>query len=185
MFLSLGFLQLCNGTRTAREILVDYDPQSHAILDEFTTNLEEIGAIEYKSEPMVRQLPTALVRDSRLQAVHLEPNSLCNMRCLHCYQGERYADEKGLSLRELMILRECLTQMQTECVSFSGGEPLVYKHTFDFARCLEQSHIRVNSIFTNGWSVNAKVVDQILALRSRPTLDLFIVQEYYYLKASV
>jgi len=164
------FLSLCDGSFRLAEILTQYDEESQAVIHDFINNLKEIGAICFVDKKTCRKLHGNLVSIPRLQAVHLEATSRCNMRCAHCYQGELYPVSDNLTLEEIRRLIEEMEKMQVENISISGGEPFLDKNTFDIVRCVEEHDIRVLSFFTNGLLVGEKAIERILACRSKPTM---------------
>ncbi len=163
------FLSLCDGTRTLSAIMAMYDKESEHYVTELFRELTELGAVTSSPTSIPRQLPKTLVPDIRLQAVHLEATSSCNMRCAHCYQGDRYKDSPDLTWEELCCLAVQMKDLQVENVSFSGGEPLINGLTFPTARMFEENDMRVSAFFTNGWQLSEGVIADLLSLKSKAT----------------
>src|SRR4030042_2096322 len=164
----LDFIRSGDGTQTQKEIISQYDEKSVVVVEELIVNLHRIGAIEYNSDP--REVEINRVPTPRLQVVHFEPFSKCNMFCIHCYQGDRYDREKdNLTLDEIKGLVKQMKTMQVEGVSISGGEPFVDLMILDAAVYIEECEMKVLSFFTNGILITKEVVKRVKALRGKPT----------------
>lgn len=161
---------LFNGENKLKDILKKYDERSGPIVIDFIEKLKSIGAVFSTKDKACRNLNANLVPDMRLQAVHLEASSNCNMKCVHCYQGDLYSASENLSFEEIENLIGEMKKLQVEGVSISGGEPFLDNKTFNIVDCLEKNDIRILSFFTNGLLINKDVIDKILLCRSKPTV---------------
>lgn len=163
-------LTLCDGRLRLSEILSQYDVTSQQVVLNFIDNLVTAGAINFtgnckKGVTKIKKLVSA----PRLQAVHLEATSGCNMKCAHCYQGKRYPLSDNLRLEEVFRIINEMANMQVEGVSISGGEPFFDSRTFDFIKLIEDLEMRVISIFTNGLLLNQATIERLLGFCSNPT----------------
>jgi radical SAM protein with 4Fe4S-binding SPASM domain len=157
-----------DGTKTANGIVAEYDEGSKDTVREFLVNLAEAGAIEER--PRRREIKIVRVKSPRLEMVHFEPYSKCNMFCIHCYQGERYNRKKdNLTLAEMKNLILQMKELQVSGISISGGEPFVDLEIMNAARFCEENGIRVQSFFTNGTLITEELVRELRALKSHPT----------------
>lgn len=164
-----GFLSLCDGSRTLETIMSLFDKESEPFINDILQEISGMGALVFTPTPNTRSLPQTLVPHIRLQAVHLEATSTCNMRCAHCYQGDRYDTSPNLTWEEIQDLATQMQELQVENVSFSGGEPLISDLTFPAARLFEQHDMRVSAFFTNGWQISDETVANLLSLQSKTT----------------
>lgn len=164
------FLLQLNGLSTIDEILKEYDKKSKEIILIFVEELKNIGAVNYLYNLKQRRFHLRKVPELRLQLLHLEATSKCNMRCAHCYQGEMYPVSENISIEEIKTLVKEMKQMQVESLSISGGEPFYDKKTLEIARIAEENEIRVSSFFTNGVLLDSSIIEKIVNLKSNPTL---------------
>jgi len=156
-----------NGTRAKQEILQDYDDESQDGVKNLLKELAGIGAITMGEG---RELSVVRVPSPRLEMVHFEPFSKCNLFCIHCYQGERYNRQRdNLTLAEMQNIILQMKEMQVSGVSISGGEPFVDLEIMNAARFCEENGIRVQSFFTNGTLITEELVGELRALKSHPT----------------
>lgn len=81
----------------------------------------------------------------------------CNMRCGHCGSraGEPRPDE--MSDAEMLQLAKDLTDLGTNRVTLSGGEPIMRKIWPDIARTLRAGGARINMV-SNAWGWNPHTV---------------------------
>ena len=101
-------------------------------------------------------------------------NSLCNMRCEHCFYWKQLNQRDDLSFEEIVALSRELGPIEN--LNLSGGEPFLRKE-FD-AIC--QQFIRRNGVKeiyvpTNGWFTD-KTVRMIRGVLEEPGLRLFGVE---------
>lgn len=85
----------------------------------------------------------------------------CNLGCIHCYSDSynvEYQDE--LTPEEGRRLIDDLAEFKAPVLLFSGGEPLLHKHLFDFGRYAKKKGIRT-VISTNGTLITADVARDI------------------------
>lgn len=82
-----------------------------------------------------------------LRYLEIQLTNKCNLKCLHCYQGERSSDELSFTLLK-KILREFI-KIQGIRLILSGGEPLLYSHFEELNRYLKGYPARV-VLLTNG-----------------------------------
>lgn len=101
-------------------------------------------------------------------------NSICNMKCEHCFYWQQLNQRDDLSFEEIKALSEDLGEIEN--LNLSGGEPFIRK---DFAAVCKQ-FIRQNKVKEIYTPTNAYFTDRtIKALREvleEPTLKLFVVE---------
>ena len=105
--------------------------------------------------------------------VQLSVTDRCNFRCRHCMATDgSYAGRGELTLPELESLFSQMRELGIPYIEFTGGEPLVRE---DFARIVDMADaagLRIRRIYTNGFLLGRKLLDQLRALGQRP--DFFI-----------
>jgi MoaA/NifB/PqqE/SkfB family radical SAM enzyme len=101
-------------------------------------------------------------------------NSVCNMKCEHCFYWRNLNSRDDLSTEELLDLSRSLGTIEN--LSLSGGEPFLRK---DLARICHQfiRHNSVRQIYvpSNGY-FTGRTVKQVRETLSEPELDLFVVE---------
>lgn len=165
-----NFLSLCDGSHAIEEVITYYNIDSQKVILDFIANLQTIDAIYFSTTREKRDFPMQTVPDIRLQAVHLEFTSKCNMKCMHCYQEPYLRHSDDLSFAEIMHLADEMQMLQVENVSISGGEPLLRNDLFDIMHYIEEHEMRISGLFTNGMLIDENIVDSILACRSNYTI---------------
>ena len=97
---------------------------------------------------------------SEYRVVQLHPTLRCNLRCRHCYSSSSPRNSETLPPGVLTGALQMLREEGFNVVSFSGGEPLLYKHLFEvmgFARSLGMTV----TVTSNGMLLNEAVVERL------------------------
>ncbi len=101
-------------------------------------------------------------------------NSICNMKCEHCFYWTSLNKRDDLTTEELFTLSRSLGRIEN--LNLSGGEPFLRK---DFSAICRQfiTHNDVRQIYvpTNGWYTD-KTVKAITETLETPALELFAVE---------
>ncbi len=101
-------------------------------------------------------------------------NSICNMKCEHCFYWQNLNRPDDLSFDELVALSKQLGRIEN--LNLSGGEPFLRK---EFAAICRQfiRHNRVREIYvpTNGYFTDRTVTQVRETLREK-SLGLFVVE---------
>ncbi len=90
--------------------------------------------------------------------VGLELTTGCNLRCVHCWQGEK-AHPKTLKLDEIKIIIKRLAELGVASLRITGGEPMIHPNFWeimDEATCHNLSIV----LRTNG-----TLIDEVVAQR--------------------
>ena len=101
-------------------------------------------------------------------------NSICNMRCEHCFYWKQLNQRDDLSYEELVALSRELGPIEN--LNLSGGEPFLRKE-FD-AICrqfIRQNGVKEIYVPTNGWFTD-KTVNMIRGVLEEPSLRLFGIE---------
>jgi len=101
-------------------------------------------------------------------------NSICNMKCEHCFYWQQLNQRDDLTFEELVALSENLGPLEN--LNLSGGEPFIRK---EFAAVCRQFVQRngVKEIYTpsNGWYTK-KTIDAVRETLKEPTLKVLTVE---------
>ena len=96
----------------------------------------------------------------------------CNLRCRHCFMS---ASEAALGQLETEKCLDIVTQM-AECgvgkVSLTGGEPLIRRDFWQIVDALLEKNIKITTLFTNGFLINAALLDEFEVRGIRPQIQI-------------
>jgi MoaA/NifB/PqqE/SkfB family radical SAM enzyme len=106
----------------------------------------------------VAALPASGFLRSRVIQIH--PTLRCNLACAHCYSSSGPDARGELSPQRLVIMLERLRSEGYDVVSFSGGEPLMYRGLREVGEAARALGYRVNLI-TNGLGLHGKRIDEL------------------------
>ena len=101
-------------------------------------------------------------------------NSICNMKCEHCFYWTSLNKKDDLSKDEIFALSRSLGHIEN--LNLSGGEPFIRKEFAEICRQFIQ-HNGVKQIYvpTNGYYTD-KTIKAITEVLKEPTLDLFVAE---------
>jgi len=101
-------------------------------------------------------------------------NSICNMKCEHCFYWTSLNKKDDLTKDEIFALSESLGPIEN--LNLSGGEPFLRKEFSDICRQFIR-HNGVKQIYvpTNGYFTD-KTIAQISQTLEEPSLDLFVAE---------
>ena len=101
-------------------------------------------------------------------------NSICNMKCEHCFYWQELNQRDDLTKEEIIKLSQSLGPIEN--LNLSGGEPFLRKEFSEICRQFIR-HNKVRQIYvpTNGWYTK-KTIDQIQQTLEEPGLELFAVE---------
>jgi MoaA/NifB/PqqE/SkfB family radical SAM enzyme len=101
-------------------------------------------------------------------------NSICNMKCEHCFYWTSLNKKDDLSKDEIFALSRSLGHIEN--LNLSGGEPFIRKEFGEICRQFIQ-HNGVKQIYvpTNGYYTD-KTIKAITEVLKEPTLDLFVAE---------
>jgi MoaA/NifB/PqqE/SkfB family radical SAM enzyme len=101
-------------------------------------------------------------------------NSICNMKCEHCFYWRNLNKRDDLTKDEIFALSRSLGRIEN--LNLSGGEPFLRKEFSDICRqFITHNGVRQIYVPTNGW-YQQKTIDAVSATLQEPTLELFVVE---------
>jgi MoaA/NifB/PqqE/SkfB family radical SAM enzyme len=101
-------------------------------------------------------------------------NSICNMKCEHCFYWQELNQRDDLSTAEIVRLSESLGPIEN--LNLSGGEPFLRREFAEICRqFIRQNQVRQIYVPTNGWYTK-KTIEQLELTLREPELDLFVVE---------
>ncbi|TMG84313.1 MAG: radical SAM protein [Betaproteobacteria bacterium] len=101
-------------------------------------------------------------------------NSICNMKCEHCFYWKQLNQRDDLTFQEIVALSQDLGPIEN--LNLSGGEPFLRKE-FD-AICrqfIKQNGVKEIYVPTNAWFTD-KTIRMIRGVLQEPSLKLFGVE---------
>ena len=101
-------------------------------------------------------------------------NSICNMKCEHCFYWTHLNKRDDLSKDDIFALSKSLGPIEN--LNLSGGEPFLRKEFGEICRQFVQ-HNGVKQIYvpTNGWYTD-KIIQGVTETLKEPGLQLFAVE---------
>ncbi len=101
-------------------------------------------------------------------------NSICNMKCEHCFYWQSLNGKDDLTVEELFELSNSLGRIEN--LNLSGGEPFIRKEFAEIVRQFIQ-HNKVRQIYvpTNGYFTD-RTVRALTSVLEEPELELFVVE---------
>ena len=89
----------------------------------------------------------------------------CNLRCIHCYHGERpgHLLEKEMTTKEVLTIIDEITEAGCLYFLITGGEPLLRKDFPEVYRHAKENGM-VITLFTNGTLINDSIIDLLTEL---------------------
>ena len=126
-----------------------------------------------------------VARHTRLTLTNYQPNptppflvlfinSICNMKCEHCFYWRSLNQRDDLTKEEIFALSESLGHIEN--LNLSGGEPFLRKEFSEICRkFVTQNGVRQIYTPTNGWYTE-KTVKAVTETLQEPNLDLLVVE---------
>lgn len=101
-------------------------------------------------------------------------NSICNMKCEHCFYWRSLNGRDDLSKDEIFALSRSLGKIEN--LNLSGGEPFLRKEFAEICiQFIQQNGVRQIYVPSNGYYTD-KMVKQVTAVLKEKEIDLFVVE---------
>lgn len=162
------FLLKCDGAHEIDEKSLDSEEQkllAAIIKDEV---VREAGFGEYLlPEQEYKEYP-AKYRKS----VHWSITGACNLKCRHCFMSAPHAKHGAPSHEEIIRIADQLAECGVFTAGLTGGEPLIREDFLEIIDALKEREIGISTIFTNGWLVDEKLLDELDRRNVHPAFQL-------------
>lgn len=113
----------------------------------------------YKDNFKIELYNTSTEYENKFDTVWLELTQNCNMKCIHCYEGEsHFPSSKQLNILEWKNIIDQLKELKVNRVIVIGGEPCTYIGVFEILKYLSENNINT-TLFTNASLLNKKIMD--------------------------
>lgn len=101
-------------------------------------------------------------------------NSLCNMKCEHCFYWQQLNQRDDLSFEEIVALSEDLGPIEN--LNLSGGEPFLRKEFADICRqFIRRNGVKEIYVPTNGYFTD-RTIAAVRGVLEDDSLDIFAVE---------
>jgi MoaA/NifB/PqqE/SkfB family radical SAM enzyme len=101
-------------------------------------------------------------------------NSICNMKCEHCFYWRNLNQRDDMTKDEIFALSRSLGRIEN--LNLSGGEPFLRKEFSDICRqFIRHNGVRQIYVPTNGW-YRQKTIQAITETLQESELDLFVAE---------
>ena len=105
--------------------------------------------------------------------VWLEVTQGCNLKCIHCYEGERHhSSSKRLSKSQWFSIIDQVSELGTKNVVVIGGEPSCCEFTIDVIGYLAKKGLRTTMI-TNGVNLSEKLRETIIREKVNVRISIY------------
>jgi len=111
--------------------------------------------------------------DCNLEVVWLEITHQCNLRCIHCYEGNFHnKEENTLSLEQWKRVVCELVQHNVRRIIIIGGEPCCSSDLKDILLFTSNFHIDI-TVFTNATVMTKELLETIIATKARVKVSIY------------
>ncbi len=127
--------------------------------------VESSDVIRYANRP-AKALPSHLLQFSKDKkpVVVWNVTRACNLTCHHCYaHATRQATADEMSFEQGLAFIDSLAEFGTPVLLFSGGEPLVHPHIFDYIERAVKGGLRA-VLSTNGLLIDEPTAARLASL---------------------
>jgi len=92
---------------------------------------------------------------------HWSITGACNLKCRHCFMSAPSAKHGSPSHEQIIAIADQLAECGVFRVGLTGGEPLIRDDFLDIIDAMNEREIGISVIFTNGWLVDEKLLDEL------------------------
>ena len=96
----------------------------------------------------------------------------CNLKCRHCFMSAPHAKHGSPTHEQIIEIADQIAECGIFKVELTGGEPLIRSDFLDIIDALSERGIGVSTIFTNGWLVDEKLLQELDERRMHPNFQL-------------
>lgn len=122
-----------------------------------SSTLAKIMAREFAG---IDETPQPVIYTNTSEGLHAYLTHGCNIRCKHCYMYAGNKQKKELTVDEWQKLLSAFRENGGKTVTFSGGEPLMYKGFVELVKFSYSLGLEV-SVLSNGLLWNDMIINEI------------------------
>lgn len=150
-----NLLMLCDGCTDLEGML---EKEEEKILQSFVD--KKIIEIFEEEMPLLEDQKYVYYDNRYVNTACWSITGKCNFRCRHCYMDAPGAMLGELSTEEALNIIDQMHACGIFNVDLTGGEPFVRKDFWTLVDKLCEYKIQIRQIYTNGWLLNDKVLDE-------------------------
>lgn len=152
----------------AVEIILHYQQEQKVNI--FLDELEREGIFDYT---YINKNYLYKTKEKGIELAWLEITQNCNMRCIHCYEGEEHVSKGNLlSLDEWKKVIDDLKELGVGRVVVIGGEPCIHKNIIQILKYLCENNLST-TLFTNGYFLNGELLKTVILTKTRVKVSLY------------
>ncbi len=107
-----------------------------------------------------------------IRQAHWSITGACNLKCRHCFMSAPHAKHGAPSHAQIMAIADQLAECGIFQVGLTGGEPLIRQDFLDIVDALKAREIGVSILYTNGWLVDDRFLDELDRRHVHPGFQL-------------
>lgn len=136
---AMAFLLMCDGSKKGSELTSD---------DEFVRCCLKEGVLEALKNPNPVSITSQNAPTPSLRYLELQLLNACNLKCRHCYQGDK-RHQDVMPLEDAIRIAVEFSALAGLRLMISGGEPLLYPYLEEFIDATSGLKLR-RVLITNG-----------------------------------
>ena len=139
--------------------------------EKYLSKLHQNNLISENYKPIV--FISEPVKDTGLEVAWIEITHICNLRCVHCYEGEYHSSTGStLTLKEWKGIIDQLEQLRTNRLIIIGGEPCCSPYVSEIISYSSNKSMDI-TLFTNGTLMNNELINTIIRSKIRVKLSVY------------
>ncbi len=95
------------------------------------------------------------------QEAHWSITGACNLQCRHCFMSAPHAKHGAPTHEQIIAIADQLAECGVLSTGLTGGEPLIREDFLEIIDALKEREIGVSILYTNGWLVDEKLLDEL------------------------
>ncbi len=135
---------------------------------------EEKGFVSFSEKPQTLEHDQLYRRYNTryMSSFHWSITGRCNFRCRHCYLDAPGALMGELSREEAFSVIDQMAECGARRIELTGGEPFVRADFWDLVDRIREKGMDISMIYTNGWLLTEKVLDNFAARDMKPEFSI-------------
>lgn len=106
------------------------------------------------------------MRQIELRLAWIEITDACNLKCVHCYEGETHVKmNDSLCLAEWKKIIDQLVELKIKTIIVIGGEPTCYKHVGEILKYISKFDVK-STLFTNATNISDELFNTIVETKT-------------------
>ena len=147
-----------DGALIIEKVILGKERIDSPVIQQYIDSLKEHRLISDSFVPKKYIVPDK--REIKFDFVWLELTGACNMRCVHCYEGQQHkVSSNELSVDDWKKVLDDLANVGCPSIIFIGGEPCLNSslpELINYAHDLKFDHI---TVFTNATLISDEIID--------------------------